>query len=326
MRVLFLESHPMWIHGLPNGFRDLGHDVMVSQPLTEENIPRMLSEFEPHLIVSMGWTPDNTDEKVDWLSKYVTPSGIPYIYWATEDPAYTECFSLPLILRIQPCFVFTICEERVSFYKDLGIKAAHLPYAHHESANHRVSPVEQYKTPIAVVANGYPDYLREHPECFRYMSLRILVIPILKQNLRIDFWGRYWDRMSPFVEFDIPKEWIHGYLPYTEANKVYSSVDIVLGIQNRQLTQRTYEILGSEGFLITNDTLAVRKLFKNKQDLVISSSPEETVELVHYYLQHPEEREKIRRQGRLSVSNDTYKQRAEYIIHTLIDHKILSHS
>jgi len=30
MRILFLESHPMWIHGLPNGFRDLGHEVMVS--------------------------------------------------------------------------------------------------------------------------------------------------------------------------------------------------------------------------------------------------------------------------------------------------------
>lgn len=30
MRVLFLESHPMWIHGLPNGFRDAGHKVKVS--------------------------------------------------------------------------------------------------------------------------------------------------------------------------------------------------------------------------------------------------------------------------------------------------------
>lgn len=98
----------------------------------------------------------------------------------------------------------------------------------------------------------------------------------------------------------------------------------MIGLQNRQLTQRTYEILGSEGFCLTNDTLAVRQLFENKRDLVISSSPNETVELVYYYLSHPEEREKIRKQGKLAVSSNTYRNRAEYIIKTLKEQNILS--
>ena len=34
MRILFLESDPMWIYGLPYGFCDVGHSVMVSGPLT----------------------------------------------------------------------------------------------------------------------------------------------------------------------------------------------------------------------------------------------------------------------------------------------------
>jgi len=84
------------------------------------------------------------------------------------------------------------------------------------------------------------------------------------------------------------------------------------------------KILGSEGFCLTNDTLAVRQLFKNKRDLVISSSPQETVELVSYYLKHPEEREKIREQGKLAVSSYTYKSRAEYIIKTLKQQNILT--
>ncbi|MCY8281393.1 hypothetical protein, partial [Bacillus inaquosorum] len=30
MKILFLESHPMWLYGLPNGFRETGHTVMIS--------------------------------------------------------------------------------------------------------------------------------------------------------------------------------------------------------------------------------------------------------------------------------------------------------
>jgi spore maturation protein CgeB len=323
MRVLFLESHPMWIHGLPNGFKDAGHEVKVSGPLTIDNIPRMISEFNPDLIVTMGWTPENVGEKVKWIRKYVKSSKVPLIYWATEDPAYTQCFSLPLIQWILPDFVFTICVERIDYYKKLGIKVAHLPFGYHESVHCRVDSDDKYKTSIAVVANGYPEYIKENPKCFRYKSLKTLINPLLKENIRIDFWGRYWDKMKPFVEYDIPSERIHGYLPYTEANKVYSSADIVIGLQNRQLAQRTYEILGSEGFCLTNDTLAVRQLFKNKRDLVISSSPNETVELVYYYLSHPEEREKICKQGKLAVSSHTYRNRAEYIIKTLKEQNIL---
>jgi spore maturation protein CgeB len=36
MRVLFLENHPMWIHGLPNGFKHAGHEVLISGHLTEK--------------------------------------------------------------------------------------------------------------------------------------------------------------------------------------------------------------------------------------------------------------------------------------------------
>lgn len=56
--------------------------------------------------------------------------------------------------------------------------------------------------------------------------------------------------MSKYIGREIPPNWIHGYLDYTEAYKVYSSAKVVIGLQNceSQLTQRTYEILGSGGF------------------------------------------------------------------------------
>jgi len=323
MRILFLESHPMWIHGLPNGFRDAGHEVSVSGPLTEENIPQMIFKFKPDLILMMGWTSEHTAEKINWVRRYVKASKMPLIYWATEDPAYTQCFSLPLIQKLLPNYVFTICVERVEYYRKLGIKASQLPFAYHASTHHRIPGDSKYKTAIAVVANAYPRYVKSHPDCFRNQSLKILITPLLKQGIRIDFWGRYWDQMNTLVEFDIPRQWIHGYVSYTETNKIYSSADIIIGLQNSQLTQRTYEILGSEGFLLTNDTLPVRQLFQNGRDLIISSSPEETIALANYYLLHPEERERIRKQGKLAVDGHTYRHRAEYIVNTLKEQKIL---
>ena len=63
MRILFLESNPMWIYGLPNGFCDAGHTVMISGPLTEEGIIDMIANFQPDLIFTMGHTSEHTREK-----------------------------------------------------------------------------------------------------------------------------------------------------------------------------------------------------------------------------------------------------------------------
>lgn len=320
MKILFLESHPMWIYGLPNGFRDAGHQVLVSGPLTKENLPRMLKEFTPDLIFSMGWGPENSSlEKQQLIKTYVKSSKIPHVYWATEDPTHTESFTIPFLKNIQPDFVFTICRSNVSYYQSLGINAEHLDFGFHSSIHKPTKPYENYKGKIAVVANAYPNKLKIYKNHYRHESLNTLIKPLLNANIRIDFYGKYWDEMKPFLGMEIPKDWLHGYIPYTEANKVYSSNDIIIGIQNHptQLNQRIYEILGSGGFLVTNNTPEINRLFNTGQDLIASSSPEETLQLVQYYLKHPEERNAIKAKGAATVESHSYKHRAEYIIDVL---------
>ncbi|MDF2683133.1 MAG: LysM peptidoglycan-binding protein [Brevibacillus sp.] len=325
MRVLFLESHPMWIHGLPNGFRDAGHQVMVSGPLTEDNIPRMIAEFRPALIIMMGWGPEHTFQRQNWIQKYVHATDIPLIYWATEDPTFAVTFSLPLIRMIMPHFVFTISPSWVKHYNSLGIKAAHMDFGHHSSVHHPVERQARYRSTISVVANAYPHVFEKYPDHYRLTSLHTLIRPLLQEKIRINFFGRDWDKMRPYLGVDIPREWQYGYLPYTDANKVYSSSDIVIGLQNyqTQVTQRTYEILGSGGFLFTQDTPEIRRLFTPGQDLVVSSSPEETLRLIRHYLDHPEECEPFREQGKHAVKNASYRHRAEYMISVLQEHGIL---
>lgn len=325
MRVLFLESHPMWIHGLPNGFRDSGHDVMISGPLTEQNIPEMLGEFQPDLIVMIGWGPEQTPVKLDWIFRHVRQTEVPLVYWATEDPTFTESFTMPLIQRVQPDFVFTICPKHLDYYAERGIKAAHMDFGFHSSIHCPVPAEEAYRTSIAVVANAYPHVFEQYSGHYRLVSLFTLIRPLLHEGMRIDFYGRDWDKMKPYLGMDIPSEWIHGYLSYPDAHKVYSSADIMIGLQNyeTQLTQRTYEILGSGGFLVTQDTEAVRSMFTSGKELVAAASATDKLQIIEHYLQHPEKRKEIREQGRRAVSHANYQHRADYMVQVLQEQGLL---
>ncbi|MCZ8513593.1 glycosyltransferase [Paenibacillus filicis] len=325
MKVLFLESNPVWIHTLPKGFRDAGHRVKISGPLTQDNIPRMIESFRPDLIVSMGWGPEQTEEKQLWIREHVKASGIPHVYWATEDPNFTSRFTMPLIKKMQPDFVFTISPKKVKFYRKRGIKAARLDFAYHSSVHRKTKPRAKYRSSIAVVANAYPEVLKQYPGHYRIKSIRTLIRPLIRQGIRVDFYGRDWDKMKPILGKDIPGNWIHGYLPYKKAYKVYSSSDIMIGLQNYQdmVTMRTYEILGSSGFLLTSDTPGVRRLVRPGKDLIVSSSPKETLRLVRRYLKENKLRERIKRQGRRSIAVQNYKQRARTMMAVLKRNRIV---
>ncbi|MFC4323142.1 polysaccharide deacetylase family protein [Litchfieldia salsa] len=320
MRVLFLESHPMWIYGLPNGFRDAGHEVKVSGPLDKLNLMTYVSNYNPDLIMTMGWGPETANrENQQRIAEVTKKLDIPHVYWATEDPTSTEIFSLLYIEATKPDFVFTICRDRVDFYQNKGIPSSHLDFGYHQSVHSPIKTDPTYKASVAVVANGYAKKLGFFPDHFRCQSMNILLSSLIKNHIKIDFYGNNWDQMKPILGYEIPKEWIKGYINYPDARKVYSSADIILGLQNlpTQLTQRTYEVLGSGGFLLTNHTSEVINTFKNGRDLVTSSSPEETLELVDYYLKNPKAREEIRQNALETVKKHSYTERTKQIIEEL---------
>lgn len=81
---------------------------MISGPVSRENITEMIDEFKPDLIVSMGWTPEHSREKQAWIRNATKKVNIPLVYWATEDPLHTQNFTIPLIKKMKPDFVFTV--------------------------------------------------------------------------------------------------------------------------------------------------------------------------------------------------------------------------
>jgi len=325
MRILFWLSGTMWRYTLPQGFIEAGHTVDYTDSLSEESIQEKLSQFQPELAISIGWGTAQTICKQLLMRKYLKAAKIPHVYWSTEDPAYTAVFSLPLIQRVQPDFVFSISAATVDFYLKIGVKSAYMDFGYSPAIHKHIESEQNYRSSIAIVANAYPDILSSYPDHYRHRSMAALIRPLLENNLAISFWGRDWDKAKNILKYDIPQEWIHGYLPYSEANKVYCSCDIILGLQNypHQLAQRTYEILASSGFLLTSDTPVIRNKFKAGEQLVVSSSPEETLRLVHYYLDKPEERKIIAASGQAAIAENTYQNRADYMLEVLRKYKII---
>lgn len=326
MRILFLESHPMWVHGLPNGFRDLGHRVECVSPTKSEAAERLIRQFRPNLIVIIGWTPDNsTREKQLQIRKIIKNTGIPVIYWATEDPGYTFDFSLPLIRRIKPNFIFTICRPRIALYTRLGHLSAPLDFGYHPSVHKRGKPVDKYRSEISLIANAYVQLYREQPNHLRFRWIKHCMNTILENKWNLNLYGRDWNKMKGIFSRPVPQSSIHGYLPYPEAHKVYNSTDIVIGPQNKrnQLTQRTYEILGSGGFMLTSNTPAIKRYFTPGKDLVTAESKEEMKRVITYYLQHPAERKAIQRHGHTTVRKHMYKHRAQEILQVLKRKKMI---
>jgi spore maturation protein CgeB len=232
MRILFLETNPMWIYGLPNGFRDLGHTIKFVDPCKEEKLVEALEQFKPNLIFTIGWTAANdTTEKQFRIGHYVQPSGIPHVYWATEDPGYTEIFSLPLIKRTLPDMVFTICRDNVPLYNSLGIEADYLPFGYHSSVHFPTAQSNQYKSSVAMVANGYPQLFNKDPNHLRFASLKSLVNPVLEKNIPIFFMGGIGMICKKFLILPFPLNGLKVFCPIQKQIKFTARLMLLLGFK-----------------------------------------------------------------------------------------------
>ncbi|WP_407312164.1 glycosyltransferase [Desulfosporosinus sp. SB140] len=80
------------------------------------------------------------------------------------------------------------------------------------------------------------------------------------------------------------------------------------------MSMRTFEALGCQAFFQTHWSPTIENTFKNYVHLVWSRHPEETLELVHFYLSREDLRQKIARHGQEEVyRNHTYHHRIQSI-------------
>lgn len=325
MRVLLIDSNEKLNHLMPYGFRALGHEVKVIGHVTQVSLSQTLSTFLPDLVITEGWGWEQIESRQIWIREAVQERRIPHVYWSVEDPAFTESFVRPLIQRMGPDYVFTICKDTVAPFRSEGIRAAHLDWGFSPHVHHLGKQKKRYRKNVVIVANAYGWILERSLIDYRFQCIKLLVVPLIEQGIRVDFWGNGWDSLPPRLGIRIPPRWCHGPIPYEQTRKIYHSAKIVIGLQNyeTQVTQRTYEVLASGGFLLTADTPAVRALFQTGKDLVVSASPEDTVRLVNHYLHHRTSRRRIRRRGYHAVQKYRFRRRVKQMLRKLYREGVL---
>ena len=66
-------------------------------------------------------------------------------------------------------------------------------------------------------------------------------------------------------------------------------------------SDRVYKILAAGGFLLTDDWTGRDKMFEDKKHLVLYDSIDDLNEKIEYYLNHPDLREQISKEGNVEV-------------------------
>lgn len=98
--------------------------------------------------------------------------------------------------------------------------------------------------------------------------------------------------------------------------RIYARSKIVVNAcVNHDVNMRVFEAMASGALLITDTADGLEDLFRNGEHLVIYRSDSALPNLIDYYFKHPEERERIARQGQeLVLREHTYAHRVEEIL------------
>lgn len=176
-------------------------------------------------------------------------------------------------------------------YKRLGVKNVFHLWEGCDPEVHRYLPSgsPEYQCEVAFVGVGKAG--REN-----------LLKEVMKAGFNLKIWGRDWPKSFP-----VKKEWVEP----EEFAKVCSSARVVLGLNDNNtipdyFSDRTFLTLACRGFHITSYTPRLERWFTNKKHLVWyktrkkypwSKRYQECADLIKYYLDKPEERERIARMG-----------------------------
>ena len=294
MRILSLLSLDVFRLSMGWALESVGHRVYHLNEVRADLLQEAVRVFKPDVYFDMGWDVDHNDGKVPVIRDFLQRTGLYHVYFAEEDSLHFERWSRQYVQAVPTHFVLTRAPNLVTKYLDMKMGAAYLDVGCNPEY-HRPGVVDAaYACDVSVVVHGQFVW-----DIFRRQSITNLVVPLFDQPYDTRIWGRDWEQTAAYFG-RAPRAGMHqGLLPFWKTPNVYNAAKINISVQSQetQISNRTYDVLASGGFLLTSDTPGVREKLVPGVHCEVSSSPEETLSKVAYYLTHETERLRIARAG-----------------------------
>jgi spore maturation protein CgeB len=177
----------------------------------------------------------------------------------------------------------------------------YLPFAYASYIHYPVQPDSKYKNDIAFIGT----WDEEREKWLGYLK-----------NYDLAIWGNSWEKVR--VSSALYKKWRHKPAIGEEFSKVCNSSKIILNFIRKQNgdahNMRTFEIPACQGFMLTQRTKEQSEFFVEDKEIVCFSTYKELISKINFYLNHPELREKIRKNGFRKVKKQTYLERAKDVL------------
>jgi spore maturation protein CgeB len=186
-------------------------------------------------------------------------------------------------------------------------KVYYLPFGCVPSFHKPAKKLAKYEADIVCYGNPlYYDY-KSKRQCVDDM-----IMPLLnhyKNIYKLSIWGtELWQGLHQITSAGVYR----GKFPYNDIAKVNSSSKIHIGLSSNiyhgGYGSKLARALSCGIFTIWHDTVGINEDFINGYHLVTTNSPSRTKLLVKYYLENPDSRKKIAKQGRdHAIKNLDYK-------------------
>lgn len=255
--------------------------------------------------------------------------------WITKG-----CFSLPLGKNVNITSIVKKCKQKPDFifhidgalrhlsgYKRINIPTVFYAIDSHLTLNFHRNIISDFDFVFAAQKDYIPELKEEKKEVYwlphacdpnihkRYESPKLFDIGFIGS---MD--SRYVERVRLLKILSEKHDVIAINIKFNNMSKIYSQSKIGFNKSLKgDLNMRVFEIMSSGTMLLTDKiNNGLNDLFEDKKHLVTYENEEELDELVQYYLENEDEREKIAREGQKEVhEKHTYRHRAEQILKTV---------
>ena len=241
---------------------------------------------------------------------HIKNMGIPVGLWTTDVPVDFQNIIESAVFYDH---LFCAGTEASDIFRHKGFtNVTWVPFGcdpnYHKRVPLSVSDQKEYVKEVVFVGSYYPNRAK-------------ILESISDYNLGV--WGPYWHKLSAGSPLNTKA--VNIKMNYDQWVKIFSAckINIVIHYQDshvpcHQASPKLFEAMACGSFVLSDKQKDAEALFQDKKHLVFFNNEQDLRSKIQYYLERPEERQRIADAGCMEVTtHHTYQHRLKYILDML---------